>query len=121
MNTKRAGKSKIASVSFGSPCSYEINGDHIIGRFLGMIPIFRIHLGAIHYLRLATRCEVSPLYFILNWPQMLLASHRSICPVYVMRTLKGQKIFLKMKSGAHFRLRQAIARHSDRKNHKLAT
>ena len=120
MKAEPIGKSTIARVSLGSPCSYELNGDHMIGRFLGMIPISKIHLGAVHYLRLATRSEVSPLYFLLNWPQMLLSSHRSVCPVYILQTRKGQKVFLKMEGGAHFRLRQAIARHSDRKVHKMA-
>ncbi|MDF7825575.1 hypothetical protein P4B35_16230 [Pontiellaceae bacterium B12227] len=114
------GKSRIAAVSFGSPCSYELSGDYIIGRFFGLIPICRIHLGAVHYLRLATRHEVSPIYFIMNWPQLLLTSHRSVSPVYILQTRKGQKLFLKMEGGSHFRLRQAIARHSDRKCHKMA-
>lgn len=120
MKTEPIGKSKLSGVSFGAPCSYELNGDHMVGHFLGLIPISKIHLGAVHYLRLATRREVSPLYFLLNWPQMLLASRRSVCPVYILRTRKGQKVFLKMESGAHFRLRKAIARHSDRKVHKMA-
>ncbi len=114
------GKNRLSSVSFGSPFSFELKGDYIICRFLGLIPVSKVHLGAVHYLRLATRHEVTPLYLILNWPQMLLASHRSICPVYILQTRKGQKLFLKLAGGAHFRLRKAIARHSDRKNHKMA-
>jgi hypothetical protein len=117
---ERIGKNRIASVSFGSPCSYELSGDQIVVRFLGLIPIGKVHLGAVHYLRLATRHEVTPLYFLLNWPQMLLASHRSVCPVYILQTRKGQKLFLKMTGGSHFRLRQAISRHSDRRCHQMA-
>lgn len=120
MKTEPIGKSIISAVSFGSPCSYELVGDHMVGRFLGLVPICKIHLGAVHYLRLATRNEVSPVYFMLNWPQMLLASHRSVCPVYLLQTRKGQKVFLKMEGGAHYRLRKAIARHSDRKVHQMA-
>ena len=120
MTTKAVGRTKIASVSFGSPFSFELRGDHIIQRFLGVIPMGKVHLGAVHYLRLATRNEVSPLYFILNWQQMLLASHRSTCPVYVLQTRKGRKLFMKMEGSEHFRLRQAIGRHSDRRVHKMA-
>ena len=119
MKNKTATKFRISSISFGSPISFELNGDHVIGRLLGLIPICKIHLKAVLYLRLASRHEVSPLFFMLNWPQMLLASHRAICPVYVLQTRKGQKIFIKMKGGGHFRLREAIARHSNRKSHKL--
>ena len=118
--TKTVGKSKISSVSFGTLCSYELSGDYLIGRFLGLIPIGRIHLSTVHYLRLAARQEVSLIYLVLNWPQMLLASHRSISPVYILKTHKGQKVFLKMKGGAHFRLRQAIAQHNERKRHTIA-
>ncbi|MDF7800472.1 hypothetical protein P4C99_13425 [Pontiellaceae bacterium B1224] len=116
----RIGKNRIASASLGSPWSFELSGDQIVVRFLGLIPVSKVHLGAVHYLRLATRNEVTPLYFLLNWPQMLLASHRSVCPVYILQTRKGQKLFLKMAGGAHFRLRQAISRHSDRRCHQMA-
>ena len=118
--TETVGKRRIAAASFGSPCSYELSGDYIIGRLFGLFPICRIHLGAVHYLRLATRHEVSPIYFLMNWPKMLLIRHRSISPVYILQTRKEQKIFLTMDGESHFRLRQAIARHSDRRNHKMA-
>ncbi|WP_372796272.1 hypothetical protein [Pontiella sp.] len=118
--SKAVGKTKVAAVSLGSPFSFELSGDHLVRRFLGLIPTGRVHLGAVHYLRLATRHEVSPLYFMLNWPQLLLASHRSSCPVYVIQTRKGNRMFLKMRGGEHFRLRQAIARHSDKRSHQMA-
>jgi hypothetical protein len=120
MTHKIIGKSLLAPISFGSPCSYELSGDHIICRLFGYIPIRRIHLGAVHYLRLATRSEVSPVFFIFNWPQLILSHRRSVCPVYILQTRKRHRIFLKLESGAHFKLRQAIARHSDRKRHKIA-
>lgn len=120
MPNKAIGKSHLASVSPGSPCSYSLDGDYIVGRLFGVFPLNRIHLGAVHYLRLATRREVSPAYFLMNWPQFLLSKHRSVSPVYILQTRKGQKIFMKLEGGAHFRLRQAIARHSDRRSHKLA-
>lgn len=113
-------KSKITSVSFGSPFSYEMKGEYLIRRFLGIFPVSHVHLGAVHYLRLAARNEVSPAYFLMNWPQLLLANYRQISPVYILQTRKGQTFFLKMKGGAHFRLRQSIARHSDRKSHQMA-
>ena len=118
--TETVGKTTLASVSLGSPFSFELKGDHLIQRFLGLIPTGKVHLGAINYLRLATRNEMSPFYFLLNWPQMLLSSHRCTRPVYVVQTRKGNKLFLKMEGGEHFRLRQAIARHSDKRSHKMA-
>jgi len=120
MQNSTVGKSHLSPVSLGAPCSYGLEGDHIVGRLFGLFPLTRIHLGAVHYLRLATRREVSPAYLLINWPQFLLARHRSVSPVYILQTRKGHKVFMKLEGGAHFRLRQAIARHSDRRSHKLA-
>ncbi len=115
-----AEKKLIALASFGSPYSYELQGDYLVPRFLGCIPAGRVHLGAVNYLRLATRSETPLLYFILNWQSMLLAGRRASCPVYVIQTRAGRRLFLKLKGGDHFRLRQAIARHSDKRRHKMA-
>ena len=120
MPRETIGKALIAPASLTSPCSYDLEGDHVVSRLFGLFPLNRIHLGAVHYLRLATRNEVSPAYFIMNWPRFLLASHRAVSPVYILQTRKGHKLFLRLEGGAHFRLRQAIARHSDRRNHKQA-
>ncbi|VGO15262.1 hypothetical protein PDESU_03844 [Pontiella desulfatans] len=120
MTHKTISTYQLAPMSFGAPCTYELSGDHIVGRLFGIIPYLRIHLGAVHYLRLATRSEVSPVYFIFNWPQFLLTNRRSVSPVYILQTRKGHRICLKLAGGAHFKLRQAIARHSDRKRHRMA-
>ena len=111
---------QLTPVCSGSFFSHELSGDNIVVRLFGLIPISTIHLGAVYYLRLATRREVSPLYFIFNWPQFL-AHRRARRPVYVLQTRKGHRYFLKLEGDTHFKLRQAIGRHSDRKRHqKLA-
>ena len=120
MKRESVGKTLLSPLTLGAPCSYHLEGDRIVGRLFGLIPICNVHLGAVHYLRLASRREVSPAYFMLNWPRFLLTSHRATRPVYILRTRKGHKLFLLMEGGAHFRLRQAIGRHSDRKTHALA-
>jgi hypothetical protein len=120
MEPKTVGSYQLAPVSFGSPCSYELCGDHIVSRLFGIIRLRSIHLGAVHYLRLATRSEVPPAYLVFNWPQFLLSSRRSVCPVYILQTRSGHRFCLKLQGGAHFKLRQAIARHSDRRQHKQA-
>ena len=117
---KTIGRKKLSPASIGSPCSYELMGEYIVGRFLGIIPIARIHLGAVHYLRLATRNETNPLYLLLNWPQFLMSSRRAVRPVYILQTRKGQRLFLKLEGGEHFRLRQAIARHNNPAIHRMA-
>jgi hypothetical protein len=94
----------------GSPWSYKLRGNRIIARLFGRLPLRHIHLNDVQYLRLASRDEVSPSYLMLNWMSFLPHCHL-MCPVYVLKTRKGRRCFLKLKGGAHFRLRQAIARY----------
>ena len=107
------GKTLISPLSLGSPCSFELRGDQIVGRFLGFIPIRKIHLANINYLRLATRDEVHPIYLLLNWSHFF-SSRRTSCPVYLLQTGKRGKILLKLKGDMHFKLRQVIGRHNQR-------
>ncbi len=98
----------------GSPCSYELHGSLLTARLFGLFPVFTIHLSNVHYLRLATHDEVSPLYLLGNWLQFL-PHRRSICPVYVLKAKTGRRLFLKMDGTTHFKLRQAIGRQHERK------
>ena len=116
---KAIGNTKLSPLSFGSPCSYELCGDHVIGRLFGIFPITNIHVAAVHYLRLATRSEVTPLYYLFNWPQFL-PHRRSVRPVYVLQTRSRHRIFLKLEGAGHFKLRQAIGRYTDRKTNRMA-
>lgn len=100
----------LSAASPGSPWSYELSGNRIIVRLFGALPVRGIRTDNISYLRLATRDEVSAGYLILNWMQFL-PRRRSMRPVYVLQTKRGPRYFLALDNGAHFRLRQAIARH----------
>ena len=101
---------KLSSFGLGSPCSYKLLGEHISGKFLGIIPAGNIHLGNVNYLRLATSDEAPPLYLLFNCIQFM--SYRRVHrPVYVLQTQSRRRIFLKLDSGTHFSLRQAIGRH----------
>jgi hypothetical protein len=99
-----------------APCSYELQGQLLIARLFGLIPVFSIHLSNVHYLRLATRDEVTPLYLMSNWLQFL-PHRRSVCPVYVLQAKTGRRLFLKLEGGAHFALRKAIGRTNEQKHH----
>ena len=101
---------KLSSFGLGSPCSYKLEGEHISGKFLGIIPAGNIHLGAVNYLRLATSDEAPPLYLLFNCIQFM-SFRRARRPVYVLQTRSRRRIFLKLDSGTHFRLRQALGRH----------
>ncbi|MEE9369318.1 MAG: hypothetical protein V3V05_10735 [Pontiella sp.] len=119
MMHKSIGKTQLSPVSFGSLCSYELCGDQIIGRLFGFIPVVKIHLAAVYYLRLATKSEVTPLYYTFNWLQFL-PHRRSLRPVYVLQTRTRHRIFLKLEGSGHFKLRQAIGRYNDRKKKRAA-
>lgn len=115
---KTIGKTILSPFSFGSICSYELCGNRLIARLFGLLPVRTIHLTDVHYLRLATRDEVTPTYLLFNWSQFL-PHRRSVCPVYILQTKKHQRVFLKLEGAAHFRLRQAIGR-STKRDHRLA-
>ncbi|MCF7818858.1 MAG: hypothetical protein K9M54_13360 [Kiritimatiellales bacterium] len=110
---KIRGGSLLSPASMGSPNSYELRGNHIVVRLFGIIPLQIIRMEDVHYLRLATRDEVSAGYLILNWMNFL-PRRRSMLPVYVLQTKNGRRFFLRLENGAHFRLRQAIGRQSER-------
>ena len=101
---------KLSSFGMGSPCSYKLEGEHITGNLFGIIPVRHIHLGAVNYLRLATSDEAPPLYLLFNCIQFM-SHRRATRPVYVLQTQSRRRIFLKLDSGTHFRLRQALGRH----------
>ena len=110
MQIKSKFSTKLSSFGMGSPCSYTLEGEHINGNLFGLIPVRHIHLGAVNYLRLATSDEAPPLYLIFNCIQFM-SHRRATRPVYVMQTQSRHRIFLKLDSGTHFRLRQALGRH----------
>lgn len=97
-----------------------MEGDQVIGRIFGFIPFYKIHLEEVHFLRLASRSDAPPVYFMFNWPCFTLTRKRSVKPVYILQTRKGQRIMIKLEGGAHFRLRQAIGRHKDPKKKRKA-
>ncbi len=101
---------KLSSFGIGSPCSYILAGEHITGNLFGIIPVQQIHLRTVNYLRLATSDEAPPLYLLFNCIQFM-SHRRAVRPVYVMQTQSRGRIFLKLESATHFRLRQALGRH----------
>jgi hypothetical protein len=114
---KESNKTTLLSPSSpSSPCSYELQGSLLTARLFGIFPIFTIHLSNVHYLRLATQDEVSPLYLLSNWLQFL-PYRRSVCPVYVLQAKTGRRLFLKLESGTHFKLRKAIGSAKERQQH----
>jgi hypothetical protein len=101
----------ISDCGLASFYSYELSGDYLVGRLFGLIPMVRIHLAAIHYLRLASRTELSPLYLLFKWVHFL-PHRRAACPLYVLQTRSRHRIFLKLDQGAHFRLKRVMGRHT---------
>ena len=117
---KTVGKSGLATFSLSSPCSFAMEGDQVIGRIFGVVPFYKVHLDEVHFLRLASRSDAPPVYFLFNWPCFIMTRKRSVKPVYILQTRKGQRIMIKLEGGAHFRLRQAIGRHNDQRKKRRA-
>ncbi len=116
---KTIGKTLLNPVSIGSVCSHELSGNIITSRLFGFIPVQSIHLADVHYLRLATNDELTPVYLLFNWSRFLPQQH-SVRPVYILQTKTRRRIFLKLGGGAHFRLRQAIGRQHEQRQRRLA-
>ena len=102
----------LSPVSIGSPCAHKLQDDRVVSYFLGLVPIRTLPLSEVLYLRLATRREAFPVYLLFNWTSFL-SHRRSIRPVYVLQTKGRRRIFLKLESGIHFKLRQAIGKASE--------
>ncbi len=113
------GKTCLSPLSFGSVCSYELRGDWLIGKLMGCIPVKRVHVKNVRFLRLATRDELSPLYLLLNW-QYFLSNRRTISPIYILKTGKHQHVLLKLKGDMHFKLRQVLGRRQEKRGHRVA-
>ena len=111
-------KSPILSpVSMGSACSFELYDGKFTKRLFGFIPIRTIQVSDVHYLRLAAKDEFSSTYLLFHWPSFL-SHRRSARPIYILQTKKGRRIFLRLKGGAHFRIRQAIARKPEQREYR---
>lgn len=101
-------RSVISPAGLGSPLTYELCSDRIVVRFLGLVPLRLIALEDVLCLRLASQDEMPSLLLPLNWIHFL-PRRRSLRPVYLLQTFSGKRLFLRLASGAHFRLRRAIA------------
>ena len=113
METELNKRIKISPVGFGSWYSYEVSGLYLVGRLFGLFPIQRVHLGAVHYLRLASRTETPPLLLLFNWLHFM-PQHYTTSPVYVLQTRFRYRIFLRMDASAHVELCSLISRHAVR-------
>ncbi len=119
MKSNDIGKAVLTPTALDAPISYELCGNAIIGRFLGLIPMQHIELGSVHFLRLAARSEVNPVHLLINWRHFLIRA-RSRSPIYILQTHKRQRIFLKLDGRAHFKLRQAIGRQTCKEQYRIA-
>ena len=107
MGTDRLSKAK----DCGFTVSYGLTPKGLTFYLLGAIPVRCIRLTDVEYLRLASPSEVSRWYYLRNW-RHFQPSRAARCPVYVLQTkAKRRPIFLKLRGGAHFRLRTAIGRY----------
>ncbi len=109
MQQATVGKTMLSPLSSGSCFSYELCGNKIVARFLGIVPVKKIGLTEIRYLRLATRDEPAPLVFLLNWMAFYF-NRRAYNPIYMLQTRKGKRYFMKLNTSAHRKLRMAISR-----------
>ncbi|MCF7848971.1 MAG: hypothetical protein K9M45_08990 [Kiritimatiellales bacterium] len=97
-----------SNLDHGLLVTHELTTEHIVKKLFGFIPLQKIPIKDIHYLRLATYQEVTPAYFMFNW-FFFTPAGRSLCPVYVVYTRKSKRLVMKLRGGSHYKLRRAIA------------
>ncbi len=109
MQQATVGKTTLSPLNSGSCFSYELCGNRIVVRFLGIVPVKKIGLAEIRYLRVATRDEPAPLVFLLNWMAFYF-NRRAYNPIYMLQTYKGKRYFMKLNTSAFQRLKKALFR-----------
>lgn len=111
MSDKAKRRHLLISFGPGSINSYELDGDYLVGRLFGLFSVCRIHLAAVHYLRLASHAETPTAFMVLNWLHFLPHKKNSKA-LYVLQTRLKYRIFMRLDSKSHFLLRTEIGRHA---------
>ncbi len=102
----------------GFTFSFELSNETLVWKFCRLIPLARIKLNDIDHLRSSFFDEVFPgiktLHrFIQNryWFSSIPRNDRKFSPLYVIETHhRHRKIFLKLESSFHYRIRSALGR-----------
>lgn len=104
----------ISPLNLGTCVSYELCGDRINIRFLGLILIGKIELKKISTFRLASRGEPSGLAFLINLILYYLwrPAHK---PIYLVRTSNGKSYFIKLSHDKQLQFQKAAKRGRRRK------
>ena len=121
MKPLNTGKTMLSPLHPGSYVSYELCGDRITIRLLGIAPAGTIRLEEISLLRLAARNEVPIFAFALNW--MLFYCWRpAYRPFYLMKTADGKSYFPRLSPRMQKQLLLAMKRcsHPARAQRKAA-
>ena len=109
---ERAKKDRLSKFAdCGLLVSYTLMPDRLVIYLLGFIPARVFKLKDVAYLRLASQDEVPHWFYVRNMKHFRPAG-AAHCPVYVLQSSKRSKrAYLKLRGGAHFRLRSAIGFH----------
>ncbi len=98
-----------------------LSDEWLMLKILRIIPISWVRVSDIEYLRISSfREHVSSLRHGINsqyWPSYIRGYRRKTAPVYMLQ-VKGdeRRIFIRVKSGFHYRLRTAINREKENEN-----
>lgn len=101
-----------------------LKSDRVVFRFLGILPVHRVNIDDIEYLRVSSMNE----YFealragevVRFWPSFITGYAKRMAPVYVIKLISSdEKVFLRLRSGFHYLLRTAIKRSKSRNNNSF--
>lgn len=95
---------------------YELTSERLNLRLFRLLPIGSVALRRIVYIRQRGADDMSGLFrdALLKpfkswyWPHPIMSYHRGHSTPYIIRTDRGARIFVRLRSGFHYRLRDAM-------------
>ncbi len=99
----------------GFTFAVRLRSDRVVFSFLGILPLYRVDIDDIEYLRVSSMNE----YFeamrsgesVRYWPSFITGYAKRLAPVYVIKVKSSdEKVFVRLRSGFHYLLRTAIGR-----------
>lgn len=106
----------VNSARDGFVFSYEISGTHFSLKLFRLIPLGRVRLDDMRYIRQRSDSDLRTLFsdFFRRpfrswyWPHTLVQNGGLRSSPYIIRTRNNRNIFVRLKVGYHYRLRAAM-------------
>ncbi len=97
---------------------YELSSDHLALKLFQCLPLGRIRLSNVVYVRQRSAGDLAAWWrdFFLKpfrswyWPHPVMSHKVGHSTPYIIRTRSGNRIYVRLRGGFHYRLRDAIGK-----------